>query len=184
MAFSSRKRAVFKQLRQIVGSHPLFAYDACERLLCLRETRLGRNVAVNEDTSRSRARKPMGFAARAVAFAAVLALAALLVLGLSSSSGDSSHAYATIYHTDQVAQVDDDASNDAVQPSEEDGAETEILDDEETPLSSGLEGGEPSSGGIGFGPIAIIGIAVVALFFLVLMRRLNGNINDMSRMFK
>ena len=130
--------------------------------------------------------------ARIVALAAALALAATLAIGFGISQDNGSQAYATIHPAGESAQVDDQAAggdtaggdSDASGASDAEGAETEILDDEETPLSSGLGGGEPVSGGLGFGPIVIVGITAVALFFLVLMRRLNGNIKDMNRMFK
>ena len=65
---------------------------------------------------------------------------------------------------------------------DEEGAES--IDDEENPMSSGLEGGEPVSGGFSFAPVAIVGILAVALFFAVIMRRMNGSIRDLKRMFK
>ena len=64
-------------------------------------------------------------------------------------------------------------------------AEGETIDDEENPMSSGLGGAEPvSSSMISFGIVAICGIIAVAAFFMALMRKLNGNINDMNKMFK
>jgi len=67
---------------------------------------------------------------------------------------------------------------------ESDGEEAESIEDEENPMSSGLEGGEPASGGFSFAPVAIVGILAVALFFAVIMRRMNGSIRDLKGMFK
>ena len=117
------------------------------------------------------------------AFVAAALLAVTLSLGFGAFHNDVSQAYATIYPAGENAEVDNQETEE-FSATEEEGAETEILDEEGTPLSSGLGGGEPVSGGVGFVPFAIVGIAIVAVFFLVLMRRLNSNIKDMSRMFK
>lgn len=137
------------------------------------------------DNARSIDERPCGkphLAARLAAFAAAALLALSLAFGFGALS-DTTQAFATIYPADESAQVDDQASSEAAS-ADENGEEAEILDEEETPLSSGLGGGEPVFGSVGFGPIAIVGIAAVALFFVVLMRRLNSNIKDMGSMFK
>ncbi|MBR0404714.1 MAG: hypothetical protein IJI68_05880 [Eggerthellaceae bacterium] len=138
-------------------------------------------IGINQTYEAQKTRKP-GLRTFLAAIAAVL-LAITLTFGFGALQNDVPQAYATIYPAGESAQVDGQASDESA-ATEEEAAETEILDDEGTPLSSGLGGGEPISGGVGFVPVAIVGIAVVALFFLVLMRRLNSNIKDMSRMFK
>lgn len=119
---------------------------------------------------------------RAAALVATLTLVAALAFGFCVVHDGDSQAYATIYPAGENAQVEDQA-NEGDEP-DANASEAETIDEEDNPLSSGLGGGEPVVNGIGFGPIAIAGIAVVALFFFVLMRRLNSNIKDMSRMFK
>ena len=64
------------------------------------------------------------------------------------------------------------------------GDDAESIEDEETPMSSGLEGGEPVSGGLSFTPVVIVGILAVALFYAIIMRRMNGSIRDLKGMFK
>lgn len=120
--------------------------------------------------------------------AVMLALAVSFCMGAVAPQD----AYATIYaapESEQAADVDERASttksmNGASAEEADEAAEGETIEDDETPMSSGLGGGEPVAGGVGFGGIAIVGIAIVAVFFLVLMRKTNGSIKDMRTMFK
>jgi len=142
-------------------------------------------VIDNASTYRSHQGFKTRFIGRVAFIVAILALAAGLALCPNFTFGDS-QAYATIYPAGQQAQADEESANGSTEGTDDEanGDETEIVDDEGTPLSSGLGGGEPAFSSVGFGPIAIVGIVAVALFFLVLMRRLNTSIKDMNRMFK
>lgn len=118
-------------------------------------------------------------------FVATNAYAAIYPVN-ESAQVDGASSEATSTSADESAAADTQADEDAAgSATSQDAEESEAIEDDETPMSSGLGGGEPiSSGGLGFGTVAIAGIAAVAAFFFVLMRRLNGNINDMNRMFK
>lgn len=139
----------------------------------------------NASTDRLHRDSTSGLFGRIAFIIAILALAAGLVL-CPALSFDDSQAYATIYPAGQEAQADEESADGSTEGADDEsnGDETEIVDDEGTPLSSGLGGGEPIFSSVGFGPIAIVGIVAVALFFLILMRRLNTSIKDMNRMFK
>ena len=127
----------------------------------------------------------------ALVFAAVLAV--MLTCFVSKPPQQST--FAPVYATEQVNVSSGAASAvDSSLPANEGqstlneastSAEGETIDDEENPMSSGLGGAEPvSSSMISFGIVAICGIIAVAAFFMALMRKLNGNINDMNKMFK
>lgn len=62
----------------------------------------------------------------------------------------------------------------------DEAASEEQIDDDETPLSEGLGAAEPVFSN-SFAGIVLAGIVVVAVFFMMLTRRLNSNINDMRR---
>ena len=137
-------------------------------------------------------------------FAVLAAFALAFALSIGPNAAFSDYAYATIYPANDAAQTQDAsdespdvasegaagssaaAAVDADQADEEgEAGASESIDEEETPMSSGLGGGEPvSSSGFSFGPVAVVGIAVVLAFFYVLIRRLNGSIRDMNRMFR
>ena len=127
-----------------------------------------------------------------VALAAVLAL----VLGVSLVLKATQDTTSTVKQSIVSAQVESKpasaASVDSTEPSgasektNENGAsEEQTIEEDENPLSSGLGGGEPASGGgLSFWPIAIVGIVAVGLFFFILMRRMHHNVRDMTSMFK
>ena len=92
-------------------------------------------------------------------------------------------AYATIRSVDDEV-TEEQLVADENEKSNEKSGSSESIEDEENPMSSGLGGGEPVSNDIGFGAVAIIGIVVVAAFFLILMRKLNTSIKHMNSMFK
>lgn len=137
----------------------------------------------------------VGLRIMAAAALLVVCLGIVFALFLSPAGPAAVEAQAAVYSAEQVADDDSSAaaspdgaagavSPDEASDSEGESPEEEVIEEDETPQSSGLGGGEPVSGGVGFGVVAIVGIAAVALFFLLLMRRLNGNINTMNRMFK
>ena len=127
-----------------------------------------------------------------VAFTAVLALALGVSLFLMATQDTTSTSKQSIVSaqvegkaTSPVPVDSADAPKASQAADESNSSEEQIIEEDESPLSSGLEGGEPvSGGGLSFWPIAIIGIVVVALFFFVLMRRMNHNVRDMNSMFK
>lgn len=108
-----------------------------------------------------------------------------LMLGLSFFAVTSfdqhftSDAYASIRSVDEDAAPDDQKEDESAK-----SGESESIQEDETPMSSGLGGGEPVSNDMGIAEIAIVGIIAVGAFFFVLMRKLNTNIKDMDSMFK
>ncbi|MBQ6391833.1 MAG: hypothetical protein IJH88_09520 [Eggerthellaceae bacterium] len=125
-----------------------------------------------------------------------LAIGLALVLGFSlyfalsqnvasSSQPTVASALVNSKEADATPAVSKDVSKTAGTSDENGNSDEQIIEEDESPLSSGLGGGEPvSSGGLSFWPIAIIGIVIVALFFFVIMRRMNRNVHDMTSMFK
>lgn len=143
---------------------------------------------VPSDSRQDRRSKGLSIAA----FIAACMLALVVCFGGLNAQPYS--AYAEIYPANEAASDNPAAaqdpqasasSADANDDSEENGeAEGESIEDEETPMSSGLGGGEPVASGFSFGPIAVAGIVAVVAFFLVLFRKLNGSISRMNSMFK
>ena len=133
----------------------------------------------------------MSMALDVVALVAACVLA--LVLCFGGANVQPQNAYAEIYPANEATAGNPAAAQDpqasasapsANGDSQDEAAEGESIEDEETPMSSGLGGGEPVASGFSFGPIAIVGIVAVAAFFFVLFRRLNGSISRMNNMFK
>lgn len=114
----------------------------------------------------------------------LLALAAMILLALSLAlTAMAPNAYADIKPADEVAASDESTSAEPADAEAADQEEGESIEDEETPLSSDLGGGEPAASDVNVAAIAVVGIIAVGSFFFVLMRKLNGNINDMNKMF-
>ena len=115
---------------------------------------------------------------------AILAVAILLCLPFTSmaciDTALAQDAQASVQSDDEKAEKSEGSDAESDQKSDE----SEAIEDEETPMTSGLGGGEPVSNDIGFGGVIVVGIVAVSVFFLVLMRKLNGNIKDMDSMFK
>ena len=131
-------------------------------------------------------------AVRLTVVIAALVMIAALGFGISTLPADAAWAVSS---GSESAQSGDSATGKAVsgEKNADDGTKassdtankTEEIKDDKTPMSSGLGGGEPVSGsGVSFGAIAIAGIALVALFYFMLTRRLNNNISDMRKRLK
>lgn len=153
--------------------------------------RYGEGTAVVPLRCKNRACLPAS--AGRLAWALVIAMTVALSSPFSCAScpdaGFAAFAYASTPSAEKAPQADDrsDASEaaDGTGSSEyPEDPEDEAVEDDETPMTSGLGGGEPVSDGIGPGSFAIVGIMAIGAFFFVLMRKLNGNIKDMNRIFK
>ena len=118
------------------------------------------------------------------------ALAFATVLAFAGSLQVSSQAYANIYPASEASAAADQASDKAAsdQAAATDGqksSDSETIEDDETPMSSGLGGGEPlasSSNGIKW--VIVIGIAAVVAFFVASTLRMNKSIDTMRNRFK
>lgn len=112
----------------------------------------------------------------------LVTLAMIVVLALSAVQ-IATPAYAKIYsESEAAAAIDESASADTLQDQE--GAQSEAIEDEDVPMSSGLGGAEPVSNmGVGFQAIIIAGIVAVVAFFVVSVLRLNRNISTMKNRF-
>ena len=124
-----------------------------------------------------------------------LVVAALIGLSLSlfpmpyDVAGLSPVAYAETTSSEKSTQAEEksnasEEADKAGKSQNSDESESEDIEDDETPMTSGLGGGEPVSDDIGLGRFALVGIIAIGVFFFVLMRRLNGNIKDMNHIFK
>lgn len=148
------------------------------------------------------ARRPLAAVATAFLMAAMVAFAlAVGALGPTPAAAwaDEAASASAAQVESQGAATADDASDEAAADgaasdeaaaaqdaaSDEAAAEGEEIEDDETPMSDGLGGAEPIFGdGFGLGKIALIGIAIVAVIYVVLTRRLNSNISDMRKTFR
>lgn len=118
------------------------------------------------------------------------ALAFATVLAFAGSLQVSSQAYANIYPASEASAAADQASDKAAsdQAAATDGqksSDSETIEDDETPMSSGLGAGEPlasSSNGIKW--VIVIGIAAVVAFFVASTLRMNKSIDTMRNRFK
>ena len=118
------------------------------------------------------------------------ALAFATVLAFAGSLQVSSQAYANIYPASEASAAADQASgkaasDQAAATDDQKSSEGETIEDDETPMSSGLGGGEPlasSSNGIKW--VVIIGIAAVVAFFVASTLRMNKSIDTMKNRFK
>ena len=118
------------------------------------------------------------------------ALAFATVLAFAGSLQVSSQAYANICPASEASAAADQASDKAAsgQAAATDGqksSDSETIEDDETPMSSGLGGGEPlasSSNGIKW--VIVIGIAAVVAFFVASTLRMNKSIDTMRNRFK
>lgn len=145
--------------------------------------------SLNEFDKKASARKRVVDFVIAFVVAAVCALVTAFALGMFNPSHED--AYAEVYSQAEKAQsaaaadtVDSQTPDVSSPSSDESASDEEAIEDDETPMSSGLGGSEPIFNGSNFGRVAVVGIVAVVAFFLVLMRRLNGNMKDMNRMFK
>ena len=135
---------------------------------------------------------PTKFVYVVVALAAILALVLGISIFLMATQGTTSTAKQSIVSAQveskpaSTASADSaDASKSSEAANESGNSDEQTIEEDESPLSSGLGGGEPASGGgLSFWPIAIVGIVAVAVFFFVLMRRMHHNVRHMNSMFK
>ena len=120
----------------------------------------------------------------------LVALTFATILAFAGSLQFSSQAYANIYPASEASAAVDNASGQAAsdKAAATDGqksSESETIEDDETPMSSGLGGGEPlasSSNGIKW--VIVVGIAAVVAFFVASTLRMNKSINTMKNRFK
>ena len=124
-------------------------------------------------------------------FALILAaLAFATVLAFAGSLQVSSQAYANIYPASEASAAADQASDEAASgqaatTDSQKSSDSETIEDDETPMSSGLGGGEPlasSSNGIKW--VIVVGIAAVVAFFVASTLRMNKSIDTMKNRFK
>ena len=131
---------------------------------------------------------------RVVTLLAIIALA-FSVLWVAATASESAHA--TLYDTDDAAQVEGDSADTTASDEEsvqvegvvvDDGSEAAsnseetLIEDAENPMSSGLEGTVyDHSSGVPLYLIVALAIAGVVAFFVTSTRRLNADIIKMNR---
>ena len=132
-------------------------------------------------------RSPHAKAAIAMVVAiVVVALAALVYFGTQSMEGPEAARSASSEQSQQVVQDKSGASGDVA--SNEEADETgEQIEDDDTPMSSGLDGAEiggRADGGFDFTWAIVGGIIVVAVFFIAKTARLSSSIKKMNDTFR
>lgn len=133
---------------------------------------------------------------RLMALLAAIALACAVLWGATAISES---AYAALYEADGTEQVEGESADTAAEGDESvqvegvvvyDGSEAEgdsdsdgtVIEDEENPMSSGLEGTiYDHSGGVPLYMFVGLAIVAVAVFFIASTHRLNADIIKMNR---
>ena len=140
------------------------------------------------DKTVSRAGQPSRSHAVIIRSLVALSIAFVLIVVPLSLNLSGFNAFANVYPANETAQVEGDqnsvsSSSDSAEAAA-DSDEGESIEDDETPMSSGLDGAELLSPSFSFAPVAIAGIIGVAAFFGIIINRTNGSIRDLNRMFK
>lgn len=121
-----------------------------------------------------------------VAAIVVLAIVALVYFGTQSMEGPEAAGSAGSEQSQQVVQDKSGASGDAAS-SEGANESGEQIEDDETPMSSGLDGAEiggRAGGGLDFTWAIVGGIILVAVFFIAKTARLSSSIKKMNDTFR
>jgi len=124
---------------------------------------------------------PLGYTARTRCyFAAAIALLCLaLMLGIAGCFQSQSAAYASVRPAAEATQVADGDEYDDEAVDAEEATSDEQIDEDETPMSSGLPSETPARSGFSFQWIIVAGILGVIGYFAYNTYKLNRSITDM-----